>query len=387
MGDPLPPALKMAFLALYMNGYIKIFRKLLDWEWYTDANVFRLFIHLLLKANFKDKRWKGIQIKRGQLIIGVESFGKEIGLTRQQTKTALAKLQSTQEITINPTNKYTLVTIVKFDIYQCRESTDNQQNNHQITNEYTSNNHQITTTKEGKEYNKDNNIDTVVSDEPKPIESLAYYFETIEALNYLGDLVGTKFKIPTTRGNFERYDHYKSIKRRLKEGYSLDELKQVTKFIFEQWKDDKKMRKFIRPATIFNTKFKDHLDSMRIETNFSQKNSDSNQNPKEEYENFYKRYLKSHVIASKTNFLNKNYSIYKTSRESLLESEILTISKNETLTAPLLFDVAYGLCAPRAGTKPERRLKKFEVFLKGLSDYERNKGDLRKLFITYLDKM
>ena len=166
-----------------MNGYIKLFRKLLDWEWYTDGNVLRLFIHLLLKANFKDKRWKGIEIKRGQLIIGVESFGKEIGLTRQQTKTALSKLESTQEITIKSTNKYTLVTIVKFEVYQCKDSADNQQSNQQITNKYTSNNHQITTTKEGKErkkVKKDKNNTYVDSNEPRTSKLKRFVKPTIE---------------------------------------------------------------------------------------------------------------------------------------------------------------------------------------------------------------
>ena len=31
------------------DGYIKLHRKIVDWEWYDDLPVFRLFIHLPLK--------------------------------------------------------------------------------------------------------------------------------------------------------------------------------------------------------------------------------------------------------------------------------------------------------------------------------------------------
>ena len=30
--------------------YVKISRKILDWEWYTDINTKVLFLHILLKA-------------------------------------------------------------------------------------------------------------------------------------------------------------------------------------------------------------------------------------------------------------------------------------------------------------------------------------------------
>ena len=51
-----------------MEGWIKLHRKILDWEWYTDAPVRILFEHLLLTANSEDKKWRGMTIKRGQTI-------------------------------------------------------------------------------------------------------------------------------------------------------------------------------------------------------------------------------------------------------------------------------------------------------------------------------
>lgn len=50
-----------------MSGWIKLHRKLLDWEWYSDTNCRLLFIHCLLKANFEDTKWRGVDIKKAHL--------------------------------------------------------------------------------------------------------------------------------------------------------------------------------------------------------------------------------------------------------------------------------------------------------------------------------
>ena len=53
-----------------MANWIKLHRCFLDWEWYQNGDMVRLFLHLLLKANHADGEWKGMTIKRGQLITG-----------------------------------------------------------------------------------------------------------------------------------------------------------------------------------------------------------------------------------------------------------------------------------------------------------------------------
>ena len=94
-----------------MEGWIKIHRKLIEWEWYNDINTKVVFLHLLLTANHKEKKWQGHTILRGQKLTSLEHLSKEVGLSIQQTRTALKKLKSTNEITIKSTNKYTLITI------------------------------------------------------------------------------------------------------------------------------------------------------------------------------------------------------------------------------------------------------------------------------------
>lgn len=129
-------------------GYVSLYRKFLDWEWYSDVNCSRLFIHLLLKANYRDNTWRGILVKRGQHITSLETLADKASLTVQQIRTTLNKLKSTGDITIAPTSKYTLITITKYEQYQ----NTNKQINKGSTRIKQTNNKQITTN------NKENKI-------------------------------------------------------------------------------------------------------------------------------------------------------------------------------------------------------------------------------------
>jgi len=59
------------------SGWIKLHRKLLDWEWYDDVNTTRVFLHLLMVANHKDNNWRGITIKRGQKLTSLSSLQRK----------------------------------------------------------------------------------------------------------------------------------------------------------------------------------------------------------------------------------------------------------------------------------------------------------------------
>ena len=67
-----------------MSGFITLHRRLLDWEWYSDINTKTLFIHCLLKANWEDKNWQGVNVKRGSFITSNQSLSAETKLTIQQ---------------------------------------------------------------------------------------------------------------------------------------------------------------------------------------------------------------------------------------------------------------------------------------------------------------
>jgi len=136
------------------NGFIKIDKRILEWGWYQDTNTFRLWIHLLLKANWKDSKFENIVVKRGQLVTSVKNLSKDLELTTQQIRTSLKKLKETKEISEKTTNKFTLINIENYCLYQ-----DNKEkNNKQITNEQQTNNKQITTIEDIKDIKEEKNI-------------------------------------------------------------------------------------------------------------------------------------------------------------------------------------------------------------------------------------
>lgn len=110
-----------------MVGHIKLDRKILNWEWYQDINVCRVFIHLLLIANHKDGRWKGNEIKRGQLITGRMKLAVALKLSEKQIRIVLNKLKETNEITIKTANRFSTITICKYDTYQSFKNENGQQ--------------------------------------------------------------------------------------------------------------------------------------------------------------------------------------------------------------------------------------------------------------------
>lgn len=137
-------------------GWIKLHRQILDWEWYSDTNTFRLFMHLILKANFKDQPYQGKVIKKGYLITGRDKLSFETGLSVREIRTCLERLKSTNEIAIKSNSKGTEIQIVNYDKYQVET---NETTNHRPTKDQ-----QTTTIKESKEIKKEKNTIPTLED-------------------------------------------------------------------------------------------------------------------------------------------------------------------------------------------------------------------------------
>ena len=136
------------------QGFISLHRAVLDWEWYGDINTSRLFIHLLLTAEYKDTTWRGRPIKRGQRACSLAELSKETRLTIRQTRTSLSRLQTTREVSCEKSSIGTVITINSYDKYQTatREMAVERQAND------TPNDTPIDTHTLSNKYNKYNNI-------------------------------------------------------------------------------------------------------------------------------------------------------------------------------------------------------------------------------------
>lgn len=100
------------------SGFVRIYRSMLKWEWYDDANTMRVFFHLILTANYGPQKWHGIAVERGQRIYSSQRLAKELHLSRQEIRTAIKHLISTGEITNLSTPEYSIITIKNYELYQ-----------------------------------------------------------------------------------------------------------------------------------------------------------------------------------------------------------------------------------------------------------------------------
>jgi hypothetical protein len=112
------------------TGWIKLHRKITDWEWFTDHNVFHVFMYILLNANHEEKKWRGVIIKKGQLLTSIETLSLKTKLSNAQIRLAIKKLKTTNEIAVKTTNLNTLISIVNWEKYQVND----EQNSKQIAN-------------------------------------------------------------------------------------------------------------------------------------------------------------------------------------------------------------------------------------------------------------
>lgn len=117
------------------EGWIKLHRSLLEWEWFTDSNTLHVFIYLLLKANIKDVKYRGLVIPKGSLVVTVSDIGNVLGLSHKAVRTALEHLRVSEQITTQATNKFTIITICNYASYQAREDNEGQTKGNPTANE------------------------------------------------------------------------------------------------------------------------------------------------------------------------------------------------------------------------------------------------------------
>lgn len=105
-----------------MKGYIKLHRRILDWEWYKDANTKIIFIHLLLNACYDNCRFMGQSVSKGEYITSLSRISSDLNIPVRQVRTAIKRLVQTGEIDTQTTNKYTKVTICNYESYQVEDN-------------------------------------------------------------------------------------------------------------------------------------------------------------------------------------------------------------------------------------------------------------------------
>ena len=146
-------------------GFITLNRALLDWRWYSDIKTTRVFVHLILTANYEDHGFREITVKRGQRIFTYSGLERELNLSVSEIRTALEHLKVSGDVTIESNNMYSIITIVSYEKFV------------ETTNENMSNNKEISIKKRQCNNKKDKKKKKTTSydiDEVKKIDTLDF---------------------------------------------------------------------------------------------------------------------------------------------------------------------------------------------------------------------
>lgn len=215
-----------------MEGWISLHRKIEEnWIWKSREPFDRrsAWISLLLKVNHKDSKimmnGKLLEVKKGSFITSELKLANEWKWGRKKVRIFLQSLEDDKMLSKKSTTKYTTITIENWAIYQNREQQKNSPGTTQEQHRNTDNND-----------NNDNN---------KYI---------VEIINHLNQVCKTNYKTSTQNTQ-------KHINARLNEGYIVNDFKKVIDSKYKEWANNAEMKKYLRPETLFGTKFEGYLQN------------------------------------------------------------------------------------------------------------------------------
>ncbi len=124
------------------DGFVKLPREIVYWRWFSDPDVLRLYIFLLTKAAFKKTEWKNETLEAGQVLTGRRNLAEQLGISESMVTRIFEKLESTGDISIKSTNKYSIITLLKWAEFEeknyffagKRTTTEQQANNNRTHN-------------------------------------------------------------------------------------------------------------------------------------------------------------------------------------------------------------------------------------------------------------
>jgi len=208
---------------------------------YTQAN------HKKGMVNFRNEY---IKIERGQFLTSKLKLQKIFGWTYRHVENFLLALKNDENITYRTTNRYIVITVVNYDIYQSYAEQNDEQNVDQSKNRLG------TDYKRGNTNKNEENVKNVKNkkDITKVISSVGLKPNYVAIVNYLNEKTGRNFN-PKNKSTMDM------LRARFNEGRTMKDFVTVIDKKVESWQTDDKMNKFLRPSTLFSlTNFENYIN-------------------------------------------------------------------------------------------------------------------------------
>ena len=238
------------------QGWISLHRKIMEHPFYLEKRKFSKFeawVDLLLLANHKDSKVmlgnEMIYVEKGSFITSELKLMERWGWSKTKVRNFLDLLEKDNMIVKKTDRKKTTISIVNYCVYQDSETTKKPQKDHEET---TRRPQKDTNNNDNNENNENKNIKNMSS---KELDSIPYK----EIVDYLNQKANTNYRHTTKKTR-------QLIQARWKEDFRLEDFKKVIDNKTSQWLNDPKMNKYLRPETLFGTKFESYLNE-RVVTN------------------------------------------------------------------------------------------------------------------------
>lgn len=228
-------------------GYFKTWRELFTKPIWLKSSPEQkaILMTLLAMANFKPKQWewegRKFEVSIGQFVTSANSIIEccGLGITRQNVRTALERFRKLDFLTYKTTKTGILVTIINWELYQSDNEEANQPLNQDLTNSQPRPNQDLTTREERKKDKKEKKVNNNI-----PFQSIIDYLNQKANKNYKHTSAKTQTLI-SARWNegFKEQDFFKVIDNKV-----------------SVWLKNPNMNQYLRPETLFGTKFEGYLN-------------------------------------------------------------------------------------------------------------------------------
>lgn len=213
-----------------MAGWIKLHRKLKNSLVFDNPDLLKVWIWCLLKATHDDYiqmiGLQEVELEKGQFIFGRKVAANELKMSESKTYRLIKKLETMQNLNIKANNKYSIITITNWEIYQSDNNNNEQQFEQQTNNKRTTNEQQMNTNKNIKN-NKNINKDIPLKKEPKIFTSEDKEYLLAE---YLSKQIAKRLNKPLKdEKTLQRWaaDFNKMVRL---DNYDIEEIKEVLMF-------------------------------------------------------------------------------------------------------------------------------------------------------------
>lgn len=249
------------------RGWVKIWRCFRENAFANKPEYVALWVHMLMLANHTDKKavlgGKVFTLKPGEFATSRKSLSRLVGISESKVQRYLNVLEIEQQIEQQGHTKFRIISILNWDKYQNNE----QQIEQQVNSKRTASEQQVNTAKElknnknEKHYKKTDSVPNGTVSSALDVPRAKSPSEEIkEIIDHLNRSTGKQF----------RFDSKKTltfISARLKEGFCVDDFYRVIDNKVEKWLGDPKMVDFLRPETLFGTKFESYLNEREARPN------------------------------------------------------------------------------------------------------------------------